>query len=106
MPLSFGVDGHVHDFQAWDDGGGESLYIAGGFESAGGWPERQVVRWNDQGFQTLDGGLGGPAAHQTARTIAVLPGGGGLFIGGSLNDVQSSATANMAWWLEDCGVVP
>ncbi len=106
LPLSTGAPGPVWDFEVWDDGNGESIYVGGETGTASGAAPRGVGRWDGSALHAVGGGPSGPNANGFVSAISALPAGDGLFVGGNLNNVLGSPTRNIAWWRPDCSVVP
>jgi hypothetical protein len=75
--------------------GGESLFVSGTFDRAGGLPANRIARWKNSNWWTLGEGLGG-----SAPALAVYnPGTGSrLFTGGSFHSAGGMTTRGLASW--------
>jgi hypothetical protein len=60
--IAFGHLEWVADMAVHDDGSGKSLYIAGGFNSSGTTPLRNIARWNGVAWTPVGNGLELPVA--------------------------------------------
>ncbi len=57
-PLGSGVGPlGVRSLLAWDDGGGEDLYVGGFFHTAGGAPAERIARWDGSSWSSLGSGM-------------------------------------------------
>lgn len=94
FPGSFGT---VSSITTFDDGAGNELYLAGGFETAGGVIVNSVARWDGSTWKQVVGsdGLGVPigASKLTTFNNAGVP---TLVVGGSFDEVAGVATKNLA----------
>jgi hypothetical protein len=63
-------------------GGVQSLYVGGGFDTAGGIPAVNVARWTGQAFEPLGSGVKG-----AVRSLVAFDDGGGsaLYVGGDID---------------------
>lgn len=93
--LSETVEDAVDSAVVHDDGQGESLFVAGTFETAGGKPAQRVAAWNGSTWRAVGAGLDG-----RAYALASHDGGGGplLFAGGVLDTNGGGPTGRVAQW--------
>ena len=89
-----GVDGTVHAFAVYDDGGGPALHVGGSFATAGGVAASSVARWDGSSWSTL----GVPSASANALTVHDDGGGSALYVGGSFTVVSGVAANRIAKW--------
>jgi hypothetical protein len=72
-------------------GSGESLYVGGSFEAAGGLAVNNIAKWNGAYWLALGGGVNG-----TVRALAV--GGTNLYVGGAFSTAGGNAANHIAKW--------
>lgn len=97
-PAAFGpngVDGYVLDLFAWDDGGGEELYVAGDFEVAGNSDISGVARWSGGELEPVGSGL-----PSSVRTLGSWDDGSGnaLYAGGEFRTNQGAPGNHVVRW--------
>lgn len=93
---SSGIPGFVNDFQPWDDGTGEALYVAGFFQQAGDIITSNVVRWDGTAFTEVGGGIAG----FSASALEPWDDGTGeaLFVGGIFRTIDGAPGNYIAKW--------
>ncbi|MBI1380675.1 MAG: hypothetical protein GC161_06255 [Planctomycetaceae bacterium] len=93
--LSETVEDAVDSAVVHDDGQGESLFVAGTFETAGGKPAQRVAAWNGSKWRALGAGLDG-----RAYALESHDGGSGalLFAGGVLETDGAGPKGRVAQW--------
>src|SRR5262245_36393918 len=89
--------GNVFALTAFDDGSGPALYVAGGFQTAGGVAASEIAKWNGSSWSALGSGT------QTGRTVfalAVYDDGSGpaLYAGGNFTTAGGAAASRVAKW--------
>ena len=94
-PAFKGVGGWVYAVQAFDDGSGPSLYVAGNVLSAGGVPANRIARWDGEAWSALGTGLNLPG-----RALAVFDDGGGpaLYAAGGFSTAGGVFASRIARW--------
>lgn len=93
-----GVDGSVFAAQAFDDGAGPAVCLAGLFSEFGGAPARNIVRWDGTAFSPLGAGMNMPVF---ALTVFDDGGGPALYAGGDFYDADNdpnSPESHVARW--------
>ncbi len=102
-PLGSGMDDTVAALASFDDDGPgprpRALYAAGAFTTAGGVLVNGIARWNGASWETLAGGLDGPAA----ALAAFDPDGAGpapeeLYVGGFFERASGVLVHGIARW--------
>jgi hypothetical protein len=93
------LDGTVHALAVWDDGGGEALYAAGFFTTAGGVTVDRVAKWDGSGWSALSG-PSGTGVNGTVFDLAVWDDGGGaaLYAGGLFTTAGGVVVNGVAKW--------
>ena len=102
-PLSSGLNaGAVTAMQVYDDGGGASLYVGGGFTKASGHTTNRVAQWNGSNWGPL-----GVGTNNTPNAMKVFDDGSGpaLFIGGSFSQAGGVNVFYIAKWNGNWGLV-
>ena len=90
-----GTDGDVHALATFDDGGGDALYVGGGFGAAGGATANHVARWDGVAWSALGAGLDG-----AVRALCVFDDGSGpaLYAGGAFTHAGGATARRVARW--------
>jgi hypothetical protein len=103
-PLGSGIQGvdfpRVRDLLVWDDGGGEDLYVAGRFLTAGGVATSNVAQWDGASFSALGSGITG-GLGAIVETLAVFDDpvdGPELWAAGEFTTAGGVACSNVARW--------
>jgi hypothetical protein len=93
------LSGPVYAAVAWDDGTGESLYVAGEFAIAGCEVVNNIARWDGSNWTTL-AGPGGIGVNGIVRALAVFDDGTGpaLYIGGDFATAGGVTVNRIAKW--------
>lgn len=93
--LSETVEAALDSAVVHDDGQGESLFVAGTFETAGGQPAQRVAAWNGSTWRALGVGLDG-----RSYALESHDGGNGplLFAGGVLDTNGAGPKGRVAQW--------
>jgi len=82
-----------------DGGATDSVYVGGGFLSAGSLSIARLARWDGAGWHDVGGGIGGVASpFVTALMRSDALGGDALYIGGSFLEAGGSGASNVARW--------
>jgi hypothetical protein len=89
---------HVNALGVFDDGGGEDLYAAGEFVTAGGVTCNSIARWNGANWSALGAGLGGAFPRATSLEVFNEGSGDRLFVGGSFAAAGGAAIRAVARW--------
>ncbi|MEQ8875704.1 MAG: GC-type dockerin domain-anchored protein [Phycisphaerales bacterium] len=90
-----GPDRDVLDMVVYDDGSGESLYVAGSFGSVDGEPVSGIARWNGQRWSDVGGGIRGPGG---AYVFALEVYDGALYAAGWFTSAGGVSASNIARW--------
>jgi hypothetical protein len=95
VPPFDGANSAIFALATYDDGTGESLYVAGAFTEAGGISANCIVRWNGTTWSSLGSGL-----SSTVRSLTVFDDGSGpgLYAGGYFLQAGSVSTLHVAKW--------
>jgi hypothetical protein len=90
-----GVNNLVRDFLTWDDGSGETIYMAGGFDELGNGTRTSVARWTGTAWSPL-----GSDFNNTVETLTAFDDGSGtkLYAGGVFVDADGVAAQFLARW--------
>ena len=112
MPSNVGAGGIVLDLAVFDDGGGEALYAAGAFSSAGDLSVRGIARWDGASWSAVEP-LGAPRFRQLAvfddGTGEALYAGGRTLGGGDLQRFDgvrwTSVTGSQESYITGLGVL-
>ena len=97
QPLGAGISGTVgikgYGIWVWAlDTFKGNLYVAGGFDSAGGKPARNIAMWNDSTWSTLGSGI-------NSFGVNCLTGyNGNLYAGGNFDSAGGKPANNIAMW--------
>jgi hypothetical protein len=85
----------VKAIQAFDDGGGQAIYVGGGFTTAGGSPAFHIARWNGTSWSGLGMGF-----EKQVFTITVYDDGSGpaLYAGGTFTTAGGGPLHSLAKW--------
>ena len=85
----------VRALHAFDDGGGEALYVGGLFTTAGESPAASVAKWNGSQWSALGTGVGGQV-----NSLCDFDDGGGaaLYVGGQFPSAGGVAANHIAKW--------
>jgi hypothetical protein len=79
-----------------DDGDGPALYVAGGFETAGGAKVCGIACWDGRHWSPVGGGVSKPSGCGQVKALLVHD--GELIAGGSFATAGNTAAANIARW--------
>ena len=80
----------------YDDGDGPALYVAGGFETAGGAKVCGIACWDGRYWSPVGGGVSKPSGCGQVKALLVHD--GELIAGGSFATAGNTAAANIARW--------
>lgn len=85
----------VWAMKVFDDGKGASLYVGGGFTSAGGEPSAHIARWTGAMWEVVGGGV-----DNHVFTMAVHDDGSGpaLYVGGTFDSAGGIPAKRIARW--------
>jgi len=98
--LGNGIDGPaVRALALHDDGAGESIFVAGLFDGAGGVPASHVARWTGDAWRPLSG-VGGEGVDNEVFALGEWSEGGELrlLVGGDLTRAGDVPSAGVALW--------
>jgi hypothetical protein len=100
--LGSGMGGSYHsvlDLTVFDDGGGEALFAAGQFTTAGGINAKYIARWDGSSWSALGSGMGG-TQHPFVYALTVFNDGGGpaLYAGGGFTTAGGASANYIAKW--------
>jgi len=90
--------------EAFDDGTGPALYVAGGFDRIGDLESRGIARWDGTDWSALVGPSGEgvyPSRDKPPQALAVDPGRSALWVGGSFALAGGVASNYVARWTCD-----
>ncbi|HPD31798.1 MAG TPA: dockerin type I domain-containing protein [Phycisphaerae bacterium] len=93
-PQGLSYEGYA--MAVYDDGGGPALYVAGGFETAGGVKVCGVARWDGRYWSPVGGGVSKPSGCGQVKALVVHD--GELVAAGSFAMAGNTAAANIARW--------
>jgi len=96
-------NGLVRAFASYDDGSGPRLALGGVFDETGGVSTRNISIWDGTSYEALGTGVGTfgfseSGVHALQAFDDGLPGGQGLYVGGSFPDAGGISTLNWARW--------
>ena len=83
----------VFALAAFDDGGGEALYVGGSFQTAGGVVARQIAKWDGSRWSPLHSGMNG-----RVNALTVSNDGTTLYAGGGFSNASRSNDSYVARW--------
>jgi hypothetical protein len=94
----------VGAFAIFDDGTGPALYVAGGFDHAGGVPENSIAKWNGSAWS----GLGSGIVQGGVTALAVFDDGTGpaLYAAGNFYSAGGLPARSFAKWNGSAWSVP
>jgi hypothetical protein len=97
---AIGIDGFVHTFAVYDDGGGPALFMGGNFAHAGGSSAGSLAKYRDGAWDTMLGGVTSTTGTPPVWTLAAFDEGNGprLYIGGDFNQVGTVTAHDLARW--------
>lgn len=98
-----GPSNSVRAFQAFNDGTGESLYVGGYFETAGGLTVNGIARWHGdtQTWSPLGSGMGGGSPAVNALAVFNDGSGDALYAGGLFATAGGQTASGIAKWNSD-----
>ncbi len=88
-------NGTVEAQVAFNDGHGDSLYVAGRFAFAGGAQMRNIARWNGSDFTALGSGVSGAVYAMTVFDDGT---GSSIYVGGNFDSAGGIPATNIARW--------
>ncbi len=94
-PSGIGIDGKVWALAVYDDGGGEALYVAGDFATAGGISVNNIAKWDGTQWSVL-GGTSAPGLNNVVWALAVFD--GSLYVGGIFTEADGVTVNGIAKW--------
>lgn len=103
------VNGDVRALEAFDDGTGPALYIAGAFLGVNSVPTRFICRWNGTTLDRFNGGVVGGAPNiDFVNTLRTFDAGNGprLYAGGHFNNIGGAPLRDLAYWDAEAGWQP
>jgi len=91
---------YVQSLVVFDSGGGDELYAAGRFDTAGGVPVQNIARWNGSSWSAVGGGLANNSSLIYVGSMTVWDDGGGaaLYAGGKFDEAGGAPVNNIARW--------
>lgn len=91
--------GAIATMAVFDDGGGEALFIGGGFTKVDGVTARGIARWDGVEWSEPGGGVGGYTSSSVAALLVHDDGSGpALYAGGSFTTAGGAAANDIARW--------
>lgn len=93
-PQGLSYEGYA--MAVYDDGDGPALYVAGGFETAGGIKACGIARWDGRYWSSVGGGVNKPSGCGQVKALVVHD--GELVAGGCFTTAGDATASNIARW--------
>lgn len=98
-PGGIGVNDEVEALTVFDDGSGQTLYVGGRFDTAGGVTANNIAKWDGTNWSAVEG-PGGNGVDHNLYALQVFDDGSGpaLYAGGLFENAGGLVTNHVARW--------